>query len=367
MRRLRMTGVALAVLSLWFLGVAAAMEESGPSGPSAGMEAPAPEMERAAHLDREARALMEASERHAEAGAEREAAELKRRATEMMREAKEIRAHAALRMGGGFGSGGFAGVGVPFELMPEAAGPRVAIVPSGDMPEPQIAELTEDLSIMSRVLEKALRHAVGEEYLPRPGGAFAPLFDGGQRQALYMQGYGAVFVMSVRFPLAGPTRRAEEERPPEPPSLWDETRRELQAGAPWEARFVGPLTVHGAIPGGPVFDPERVERLKNVILETLREGANIRGLKGEDSLSVVVLAEPPVAITLTSSYGGAQRGGGMDVKPEAPRAEAMVVHHAVPNLPQALTLHAKKADIDGFAKGKLNLEEFRKRVTISLR
>ena len=363
--------------------------------------------------------LMHAKEQ-VEAGRIDQAAEQRRRALELLRMAKEIRARAEaarerLEKGPPLAEPEtFAGRpdGVPPRLDPDTERlmlelremaergeqpppPSVVLVPSGpgDMAPERAQMLVEDLGIMSRVLDKALLGAFGEERVPRAeGGLFSPLFDGGQKQTLYLQGYGAVFVLSVRFPLVGPREAREPEPEPEPESLWEQTRREMR-GVPSDPR-------RRAGEGPPPrvvaeFDPERVERLVRVLVRALREAGHVRALEPDEAISIVVIG----AATGGSYGGGGGRsfggplgrggsfgggggsggsgaggsgggGGGHGGATRAPaeRQTGLRIHVRGPSGPgpAVLTVHVKKADVDAFAEGKLEPEQFRERAAISI-
>jgi hypothetical protein len=92
-------------------------------------------------------------------------------------------------------------------------------------------------------------------------------------------------------------------------------------------------------------------------VEALKSAANIRNLKGEDSITLCVVGGPPsgtarvVAPPNSNSYGGF--GGGGRSGP-APSSQGTI-----------LTMRAKKADVDAFARGRLTIDDFRKKVNMT--
>ncbi|MHC4592267.1 MAG: hypothetical protein ACYS8L_06180, partial [Planctomycetota bacterium] len=140
---------------------------------------------------------------------EQEAEELRQRAEELRQEVERVR-----REGPGRHPSREAIVALTLAGAQQPTG--VVVVPSGPMDEAEAREITEDLGIMSRILQKAVGQEVGGEYamLYAVDGPFSSLFGGHRQQALFLQGYGAVFVLNVEFPLAG--RAEEEAEPPEP-------------------------------------------------------------------------------------------------------------------------------------------------------
>jgi hypothetical protein len=110
------------------------------------------------------------------------------------------------------------------------------------------------------------------------------------------------------------------------------------------------------------FDAERVEKLKNSLIDDLSNATHIRDLKSDEWVTVVVTG------------GAARMGGGAGVvrhEGRGSRAGAVAVNEysksTGSDAPQStMTLRAKKSDIDSFAKGKIKSEEFRKKVSVQI-
>jgi hypothetical protein len=243
------------------------------------------------------------------------------------------------------------------------------LVRSNETDPKSLANAEEDLSVMSHILEKAMQPKdEGDER--RVMGVVIP-GDGSARN-LQIQGYGAIFMLQVNFPLSGPPAKPAGEQPAEPVnSTWEEAKRELY-GSPrpelpysdhWEEATGAYMRVFA---GQPEYDPKRVEELEESLLATLKNASNIRSLKESESVTVVVtsavgrgagLPQQPVRELRTMSASGQLRveiaSSEDDAKPEQRAAST-------------LTISAKKSDIDAFAKGKLTQEEFRKRATVTV-
>ena len=265
----------------------------------------------------------------------------------------------------------------------EGPSPQVIVLPTRAMDESQAEALAIDLGVMSRVLEKALRATMGEGEVPERSGMFTPLLGSPERQGIYLGGYGAVFITSVRFPLAGPQEPQEQKPAEQPRSLWDETKREMEGASPMGVGGFSGGPAGGAVMGigGPAaspwprYDPARVENLKTALIETLREASHIREMAGDDSVTVIVWG-PPEAEAMTGGTFYAEPGtpGGSAVISVLARTNAVTVIDEKGKVVSvrrtaaaALTIQAKKADIDAFAAGKLTLDEFRKRATVAIR
>jgi hypothetical protein len=330
-------------------------------------------MRRADELQREAKELMRrADDMPMGQAMQREAEELRAEAKRMMAEAEELRRDLSGRVGAGPSM-------VEVRGMAQGATPKTLVLPAEPMEPEEMAGVTEDLTVMSRILEKVLSSEFREglEVLPgMPGGPFSRLLGEESMPSMYLQGYGALFFLRVDFPLAGPMAEPEHEPQREPDNLWDQTRREMHGpgggfGAPMPGAGFGPAW-EWRNPRGR-FDPERVERLKRTILDTLRHAARIRALGRDESVTVVVFgaeAGGPVRAALggrsaAAAAAAAAAARGNMGQPARPRV-AIVSVPGGGGEGDVLIIRAAKKDIDALAEGKLNLDEFADRATIMI-
>lgn len=255
------------------------------------------------------------------------------------------------------------GLGLSYGLRLPSSPGRVLVITSGNMDAKSVAEMEEDLAVMSRVLKNAIRPESGEQGQRRHAMGIE-VFTGlpsNPLQGLYLGDYGALFMLNVDFPLVAPPAHTEEksEQPPGD-SSWDEARRELY-GQPDQGR----TSVHAF----PQYSAEKVSQLKNSLLEALKSATNIRGLKPDDWITVCVFGNasgaqpgPLVHVTRHSANvvisSGEKKAGPGPVLPELgePPAEPSG---------STLSIRVKKSNVDAYAAGKLNLEEFRSRATLS--
>jgi hypothetical protein len=229
------------------------------------------------------------------------------------------------------------------------------VVPSGPLDDADVDAIADDLAIMSRIFGKALRQEFGEGYEPPPEHAImAPLFAGHGPRAVFLQGHGAVFILNVKFPLAGPQEQERPEAEEEPDSIWEDTRREMKEppGFPFAAE-----PPHRPPRGGPEFDPEKVERLTAVLLETVRHAANMHGLEPGHSIAVAVTGTAPVT---PPDYAWRS-----EVRADVGRT-VVISGRLGGQRPAVLTIHVRKADVDAFATGESDSEQFRQGAVIAL-
>jgi hypothetical protein len=215
----------------------------------------------------------------------------------------------------------------------------VVVIPSPESIEgrPATVETTaKDLNIMCRVFDEqlGLRASLSQDPLTRAAyymniGEQSPdIFstflrtDNRNTKAICLEGYGAIFMTSVAFPLAAPPKAEEQKEEPEEPvdTIWKRAERELY----------GPVHIprSQAAPSSQ-YDAKKVESLKTNIIKSLKHAANIRNLRPDEWVVVIVNSNE-------------QTGG----------------------LPKVLTVRAGKSDIDAFSEGTLSLDQFRPKVQI---
>lgn len=260
---------------------------------------------------------------------------------------------AARGGGGGIGLAPMAEPGVSYrvnQLTRPGGASRALIVRSSDTDPKTQAALEEDLAVMSHLLNKSLEDlpgggghgnkVMGIDVFFTPGAA--PL------RSLYLDNYGAVFFLSVNFPLLAPTEKHIEEKPAGD-TAWEEARQEL---------YGQHLT------GGPTgelneeYSQEKVDKLKQTLFDTLKNAANIRGLKPDEFVTLWVC-------------GGSSRGGGRFrvIKNNPASALGGNVFGADQVFPGAkptiLTIRVRKSVIDDYAKGKVSPDDFQKRAQLA--
>ncbi len=166
--------------------------------------------------------------------------------------------------------------------------PATLVLPGEDLEVEAADALSEDLAVMGRILGKAAGRGGSDQHLWMTG--FGGFGSPGL-EALYLDGFGALFLLNVDFPLVGPkdTKKSAQAEPVD--RTWEEARRELKSGrGPFEA---APTVFLGRGDEGADFEPGRVEELKRALIESLRHAANLKSVRENDTIAVAVFGPAP--------------------------------------------------------------------------
>lgn len=221
------------------------------------------------------------------------------------------------------------------------------VIRSSELDPKEQANLEEDLAVMSHLLEKTVgslgtppqgRSVLGVNLIFAPGHS--------PTRGLYLEGYGALFTLNVGFPLLPSPKNEDEKESPTTDSAWNEARQEVYGRQRSDGKAV--------YIRGEDYDEGKVNRLKDAVLEGLKNATHIRGLKNDDSVTVCIFgggAALPMKIITEN-------------KPDGSKPKEVYVADRPQSRSTMLTIRVKKSDVDSFAKDKLNLDDFRKRAKI---
>jgi hypothetical protein len=244
---------------------------------------------------------------------------------------------------------------------------KALVIRTSDADAKAQANLEEDLAVMSRILDKTVSKKMDDDGANRfmsINVLFAP--GSGSIRNLYLEGYGALFLLNVNFPLLPPPEKPEPTKEKsETDSTWEEAKQELYGQ--YDAWAPVGKSLKFSMSAGPQqeYDKDKVDDLKESLLEALKNATNIRNLKADESIIVCV-------------FGGVSAAPGKPGKartwvkraPNAPDADLEDVlvterDDGPPARGTIMTMRVKKSDADAFAKGKLNLDDFRKKASIT--
>ena len=269
------------------------------------------------------------------------------------------------------------------------SGGNVLVVPTKEVTPEQFTQTAEDMRVMLNILR---------EKLSEPRTIRGVLYDYGDFfgdtgravEALYLQGYAAIFMLKADFPLSLPTQQGQAEMQKTEPAdpVWQRARDRLYS--PQNTSPYGP----GGMPRE--ADQKSLDQLKEDLVKALKHAANIRNIDPNEWVILTVTERSGASssggfgggmygmgMMGGMGYGGMMSGSGgggsfnygsggnfrMDSSvgassrmrgpasraPQAPAAPASTT---------ALTIQAKKGDIDAFSKGTLSLEQFQQKVKV---
>jgi hypothetical protein len=232
---------------------------------------------------------------------------------------------------------------VALERLQPGASRAILVVPTAESIEstPEfVASATKDLNIMCRIFDKergispkaadqgqifhdillGMEGASSRQWV-LPAGFSGPASR--ETRGMYLEGYGVVFLMKVDFQLTAPPHAEESDKPAEEDvdPVWRQIEQEL-----YEPEK---LKEKEKASGAKQYDEVKVEDFKAKLVRALKHAANIRSVKPDERIILTV------------------RG------PQPPMGPAEI-----------LSIRAKKSDVDAFAKGQLNLDQFREKVQI---
>jgi len=291
--------------------------------------------------------------------------------------------------GGGFGGGGGAGRSGSaatrsgsyypadtkvYGYHAASAGPAVIIQFSESDPR-SVDTLQEDLNVMSLLLQKKIEYAFGENS-PTYRMGIPLLVRAGQRgiESLFLDGFGAVFTVNVNFPLVPPpASNVKESDNTTGSDDWDKARKELYGARETEE----PIHPYG--PSALPYDAEQVGALKRALLDSLKNAANIRGLKPDEWVVVTVFGTEGVEAgpgAAGTSGGGAGGVGGATRRPGGRGSASQTAlldlgtssvgtSAARTGRGTVLTVRVRKSDAESFGKGKMNLDQFEQKAAIA--
>ncbi len=237
---------------------------------------------------------------------------------------------------------------------------RVLVIPDEDIGTGQLLATMEDMNIMSRIIDKKLGQLrLGEGHATHF--YMSSVFDRGASEirSIYLDGYGALFLSKVDFPLS-PAPKTDEEGPADGfDPLWEQTKQEMHR-APDE--YQPPWISQERAERVPEYDAEKVEELKRRLTMALKHAANIRGLDVGDWIVISITGSGGRSAITTVNQSVMRKDGKIVIRSQS---EAPTTVLSESYSPTVLTIRASKSDVDEFAEGNLDFDEFRDSVQVS--
>jgi len=246
------------------------------------------------------------------------------------------------------------------------------VIPSEKIDIEELLKINEDMGVMARIFEKNLEQA--QLRTTRSGiffsrnDSFATFFGGGRGeiQSMYLQGYGALFLMKVDFPLTPSTDTQDDEKETQKAEegdlVWQQMRRQMYEPEKVDRR-------HRTDHPEEKYDAGKVENLKTTLIKALKHAANIRSMKQDESVILTVTGSGEATgttITPPKLFRGAPIVSERDA--DGNTRTRIVQGSSLDNVglssPAILIIRAKRSQIDDFAKGILDFDKFRESVQV---
>jgi hypothetical protein len=239
----------------------------------------------------------------------------------------------------------------------------VLVIPTEQTKTEDLIAINEDMNVMARILEKNLEQdriatSGSSIFMSSSRDPFGILFGGsrGDIQSMYLQGYGALFMLKVDFPLS-PTPDVQQEK--------EETNKEERGDPVWKQtrqEMFEPENINRRRSEKPEekYDPEKIENLKTTLIKTLKHATNIRTLKPDESviLSVTGSGEYASDVMMLKSRRTVMVNGHKRIIDDP-----LIGSTGFPSC-TVIVIRVKKSEIDAFAKGELDFDKFRASVQV---
>ena len=220
-----------------------------------------------------------------------------------------------------------------------------------------IQEWEEDLTVMTRLIEEALQRAADEDLTDVPFKLGIPITlvtANRSVRPLFLEGFGALFMIKVNFPVVPPTK-VDEEKSEHAESDWDKARQEI-FGRQRQLSWLG-----GNVESGVDYDSDQVETLTKELTEVLKNAANFRNLKPDEYVSITVFGSPNSGAKAVKP-SRRKKSEPSDMSKELDRTIQELVRNRPPRAGTVLTMRVRKGDVDAFSKGTINYDAFAKKV-----
>jgi len=306
----------------------------------------------------------------------------------------------------------------PAPILGRTGGRKVLVIPDTEVKPEELDAMTEDLQVMSHIFDERFKQPrlVRGRLVGKLFTDFGDFFgrDSRETEAIYLQGYGALFLMEVNFAFSPPPKAQEKQakKTEDVDPIWQRARQQIFS----PKGFGG-----GDFVSEERGNTEKIEVLKTELIKTLKHAANIRNLEPDEWVILTVIgqgrqpsefyedylyrsAAPRTGSSTSrrsrrpssrpSSSGGGGFGGGYSVSGGVSGGYSvsggsagssaggygggmmggmgmgsgmmggMAYSEMGPPSATILTIRAKKSDVDAFAKGELDFEQFQQKVQI---
>jgi hypothetical protein len=248
----------------------------------------------------------------------------------------------------------------------QSGGGKVLVIPTAEIKPQDMVTLMEDMTVMCRIFDKKLAQSnlIPVHVLNSWSSRYLSPFSrgSGSMGAMYVQGYGALFMRTVDFPLSPPpqTEPQEEAEEEDADPVWEQMKQEV----------FSPQVVARQTPGRQEekYDARKVKNLKSTLIKALVHAANIRGLKPDELVVFTVTGSG-----VSSNVGKVVAIPGhnqvmVTYKDKDKNVTKLLTSPSLNDLgissPTVLTIRAKKSYIDALAQNKISFDQFQEKIQL---
>jgi hypothetical protein len=251
----------------------------------------------------------------------------------------------------------------PFGHSAKSSSP--VVVNFGQINPERQGQIGEDLEVMSLLLEKKLEQSFGSMPTIHLGIPMLVRRGAPPVQSMFLEGYGAIFLIHVNFPLAGSPEPAKTKTEEPRNSEWESIRSQLHGETGAGNNFQYTPDGYQTAPTHSGFSQERVEAVEDQLIRSLKYASNIRGLSPQDFVVLSVRGTGSGGLrvrTITANAAGGGAGGQNMLGTMGGFVGSSSIVELAGEAETFLSLRAKKSDINAFASGEMKFEDFKAQV-----
>ncbi|MHC4727029.1 MAG: hypothetical protein ACYS17_07320 [Planctomycetota bacterium] len=182
----------------------------------------------------------------------------------------------------------------PAPMFARAGSREILVIPAMEVEAEDLAAITEDLQVMSHIFDEKFKEPQKIQGVFVDFGDFFGR-DSRSTEAIYMQGYGVLFLMEVNFAFL-PTLKAQEkqdEKTEDVDPTWQRARQKIITQSDFLAEKQ--------------YSADKIDQLKTELTRTLKHTANIRNIQPDEwvILTVIGKGRQPGGIYEYKFYGNA--------------------------------------------------------------
>jgi len=279
----------------------------------------------------------------------------------------------------------------PAPILGRTGGRKVLVIPDSELKPEDLDALTQDLLVMSHILDERFKEPRTIKGVFTDFGDFFGR-DSRATEAIYLQGYGTLFLMEVNFAFSTPPKsqkQDDEETDEDVDPTWQRAKQKLFSSKGFGGSDLEPEEQ---------YSEDKIEQIKTEFIRTLKHAANIRNLHPDEWVILTVIGQgrqsdevfyryrypgdstprPRISTSRRRRSSLSEEGsmmGGMGVYGPAIHDEMMggmgrmlggMAGYGEMSHPstKVMIIRAKKSDVDDFAKGELDVEQFQETVEI---